>query len=347
MSSNSVTDEELSVFSDSIVSLFSASSAQKNGDSGSGNGSFDRVIKLLLKQYPQAAQTPHGRSGRLPLVLADRAGDRTWNDGMKTLLRAYPPALFSGSKGMIPIKLYPHVLSLIGGGDPPDAPQTLCSNTSDFPTTNTTSMVHRGCYGNRFIGRGGIGLLHNLLLLKQRHIRELMAGTASTQTSNNSLFTGGRHLFHMNSNVPMSSSTRIRVREHHAIRRGNSSHRMGAHSSNASSAYENGRNGQGKQPHRKIRKEYATTMFELLRAKPDLIETARSHQGNLKSDLHERRSNTSSVLVSARELFLDRCNASRQSSQSEGKRDQLSPRTRKKITSRTLLERMKVYERDI
>ena len=118
MSNNSVVDEESSVFSDSIVSLFSVASSKKNGDSNnSKNASFDKVIKLLLKQYPQAAQTPHGRTGRLPLVLADRAGHRTWNDGMKTLLRAYPPALFSGSKGMIPVKLYPYVLfacSMIG-----------------------------------------------------------------------------------------------------------------------------------------------------------------------------------------------------------------------------------------
>ena len=84
-------------------------------------------MKLLLKQYPQAAQTPHGRSGRLPLVLADRVGNRTWNDGMKTLLRAYPPALFSGSTGMIPVNLYPNVLSLIGGGNFSDSTAQKCA----------------------------------------------------------------------------------------------------------------------------------------------------------------------------------------------------------------------------
>ena len=117
-SNNSVIDEESSVFSDSIVSLFSGMSSKKYGDGNCSYDSFDKAIKLLLKEYPQAAQTPHGRSGRLPLVLADRAGNRTWNDGMKTLLKAYPPAIFSGSNGKMPVKLYPNILSLIGGGKP-------------------------------------------------------------------------------------------------------------------------------------------------------------------------------------------------------------------------------------
>eukprot|EP00536_Pseudo-nitzschia_multiseries_P006357 jgi/Psemu1/65555/estExt_Genemark1.C_1340006 len=229
-SNNATMDEDSSVFSDSIVSLFSSASTRNNANDKSGNASFEKVIRLLLKHYPQAAQTPHGRSGRLPLVLADRAGDRTWNDGMKTLLRAYPPALFSGSKGIIPIKLYPHILSLIGGGDPPLRCKVRNAiGAQNLPNTNATLSVQRTCPSNRFKGHGGIGLLHNLLLLKQRHISQLMAGTSVIPKTNEN----------------KSNTNSIR-----------------------------GVDG-------KRRREYVTTMFELLRAKPDLIEATRSHQQTL------------------------------------------------------------------
>mmetsp|Transcript_2211 Transcript_2211/g.3148 ORF Transcript_2211/g.3148 Transcript_2211/m.3148 type:complete len:547 (+) Transcript_2211:472-2112(+) len=72
---------------------------------------FDRVIRMLLRSYPKAAQIPHGQTGRLPLVLAIDARQRTLNDGLRALIEAYPAAL--ESKNYDP-KLYPHILSTVG-----------------------------------------------------------------------------------------------------------------------------------------------------------------------------------------------------------------------------------------
>jgi len=330
-SANSIIDEEFSVFSDSIVSLFSAASSKKNGDGNSSNASFDKVIKLLLKQYPHAAQTPHGRSGRLPLVLADRAGHRTWNDGMKTLLRAYPPALFSGSKGMVPVKLYPHVLSLIGGGDPPESSQTNCASVSNCASTNTMSSLHRSCYSNRFKGHGGIGLLHNLLLLKQRHMRELMAGTTGISS------TGRRQ------------PSRNLV-NHDGITRSEDNSQITSRYSSRSSSYHppkpsktNGRI--RSESDKKKRKELATTMYELLRAKPDLIEASRSHQVNSKSDFRKTNSINETMPLEAAISIPNSAHDSYYSHHPEGPQGQRLSRGRKKTTSRNLLERMRVFER--
>ena len=54
---------------------------------------FDKVFKILLQHYPAAARVPHGTSGKLPLILALKC--RSWEDGIQTLLDAYPPALTS------------------------------------------------------------------------------------------------------------------------------------------------------------------------------------------------------------------------------------------------------------
>jgi len=72
---------------------------------------FAKVIRMLLQSYPEASQISHGTSGRLPLILAMDAGQRTMHDGMKLLLEAYPAAL--ESKEFDP-KLYPYILSTIG-----------------------------------------------------------------------------------------------------------------------------------------------------------------------------------------------------------------------------------------
>lgn len=270
------------------MSLFSAISSKKYSERNCNFDSFDKVIKLLLKQYPQAAQTPHGRSGRLPFVLADRAGHRTWNDGIKTLLRAYPPALFSGSKGMIPVKLYPNVLSLIGGGNSPELSSRAFSGINNLPTMNTKSPYHRSCCNNRFKGRGGIGLLHNLMILKQRHMKELMAGSPGTS----------RQL-----SLPSNSKGDTRS-----------------------------------QPQRKKRRELATTMFELLRAKPDLIEACRSHEPCLKTDFRQIRSYEAISTSNS-------TNSSCCLGKPEGCEPQQLLRGRKRNTSRKLIEKMKVFER--
>lgn len=72
---------------------------------------FQRVIRMLLRFYPEAAQIPHGVSGRLPLILAMDARQRTMDDGIKLLLDAYPAALESK---YFDSKLYPYILSTVG-----------------------------------------------------------------------------------------------------------------------------------------------------------------------------------------------------------------------------------------
>jgi hypothetical protein len=86
---------------------------------------FDKVIQILLRAYPEAAQIPQGKSGRLPLVLAIRAGHRQWEDGIQTLVGAYPPALHSAKVG----KAYPEALALVGGGGhPPCRAKSILEN---------------------------------------------------------------------------------------------------------------------------------------------------------------------------------------------------------------------------
>eukprot|EP00566_Odontella_aurita_P007515 CAMPEP_0113572558 /NCGR_PEP_ID=MMETSP0015_2-20120614/26153_1 /TAXON_ID=2838 /ORGANISM="Odontella" /LENGTH=697 /DNA_ID=CAMNT_0000475587 /DNA_START=334 /DNA_END=2427 /DNA_ORIENTATION=+ /assembly_acc=CAM_ASM_000160 len=55
---------------------------------------FDAVLRILLRHYPEGAAVPHGVTGELPLAMAARTGKRTWEDGMKTTLLAYPSALY-------------------------------------------------------------------------------------------------------------------------------------------------------------------------------------------------------------------------------------------------------------
>ncbi len=317
------------MFSDSIVSLFSAVSSNKYGDKNYNFDSFDKVIKLLLKQYPQAAQTPHGRSGRLPLVLADRAGNRTWNDGMRTLLRAYPPALFSGSKGMISVKLYPYILSLVGGGDPQEPPCKKCAGIGIIPTMKKApSCQHNSC-DTRFRGRGGIGLLNNLLLLKQRHINELMAGASATYGN---FLIGRRQNTRLNSDRESISKENLTRHEH--IPRPDSNLRFNGDRRSLTLS-----SPKGGEPERKKRRELATTMFQLLRAKPDLIENCRSHQSSLKSEVRKIRSYD-------RKMPPSQTNAAKQfkgGKMNDYERKQLSPR-RTKVTSEKLKERMRVFE---
>lgn len=105
-------DDNGSIMSDSMHSLLSI--ATHNSSTTTGTRAFDKVIKYLLRHYPQGAWTPQGKTGILPLVLAAQTGHRTWNDGMETLLHAYPPALHS-RRLKIPLKLHPHVLARING----------------------------------------------------------------------------------------------------------------------------------------------------------------------------------------------------------------------------------------
>lgn len=72
---------------------------------------FDKVFKILLQQYPAAARVPHGASGKLPLTLALEC--RSWEDGIQTLLDAYPAALES-KRWASQDAIYPFLLARIG-----------------------------------------------------------------------------------------------------------------------------------------------------------------------------------------------------------------------------------------
>jgi ankyrin repeat protein len=104
------TGDDRSVLSDAAMSFFSSASVSLT------TNPFDKVIKMLLDHYPDAARTPHGKTGRLPLVMAIESGRRTWNDGIRTLLNAYPPALHS--KKLMDPALYPRVLSKLANAGP-------------------------------------------------------------------------------------------------------------------------------------------------------------------------------------------------------------------------------------
>jgi hypothetical protein len=327
-SNNCVIDEESSVFSDSIVSLLSGMSSKKYGDGNYSYDSFDKVIKLLLKEYPQAAQTPHGRSGRLSLVLADRAGNRTWNDGMKTLLKAYPPAIFSGSKGKIPVKLYPNILSLIGGGNP-----SVIS-----PPKGDSYIKQRTCSNSRLKGRGGIGLLHNVMLLKQRHVKELMARPSGTHNMYGNTLIGRRRNGRPYSDI-QSFSNQSLLHHQNISYADNNPHSMNRLSSRSFTSPSKNNGGIRKQEERKKRKELATTMFELLRAKPDLIEASRPHQPCFKSDSYRKMSLAGDVLSPKN------ASESYHSDKPKGCEHQRSSRGQKKNTSRKLIEIMKVFEK--
>ncbi len=104
VSSLAAADEEGSVSDLSFLSSATAVSAN----------AFDKVIRILLRHHPAAARIPHGRTGRLPFIMAIEGRRRTWDDGVKTLLGAYPPALESRR---FPMGLYSYILSLIGNRD--------------------------------------------------------------------------------------------------------------------------------------------------------------------------------------------------------------------------------------
>lgn len=99
------TSDEHSVISDAAMSFFSSATVSQT------TNPFDKVIKMLIQQYPTAARIPHGRYGQLPLVMAVECGRRTWEDGIRTLLNAYPPALHN--KRLITSSLYPSLLALM------------------------------------------------------------------------------------------------------------------------------------------------------------------------------------------------------------------------------------------
>lgn len=97
--------DDLSVLSDAALSFFSVATVRRT------TNPFDKVLKMLLQHYPEGARIPQGRSGRLPLVMAIESGRRSWEDGIRTLLNAYPPAMHK--KKLIQAELYPNLLGLV------------------------------------------------------------------------------------------------------------------------------------------------------------------------------------------------------------------------------------------
>jgi len=129
--------DDHSVLSDTMSFFSSATVSQTTNP-------FDKVLKILLQHYPRGAKIPQGRTGRLPLVLAVESGRRTWEDGIRTLLNAYPPALHN--KKLIEAELYPNVLSLVSGG-----PRCDFGRGIDFHCA--TSGVFDDLFANRSLTR--------------------------------------------------------------------------------------------------------------------------------------------------------------------------------------------------
>ena len=102
--------DDLSVFSDAALSFFSTATVCRT------TNPFEKVLKMLLQHYPEGARIPQGKTGRLPLVMAIESGARSWEDGIRTLLNAYPPAMHK--KRLIEPKLYPNLLGLVIGPSP-------------------------------------------------------------------------------------------------------------------------------------------------------------------------------------------------------------------------------------
>ena len=99
--------DDMSVMSDAMSFFSSATVSQTTNP-------FDKIIKLLLQYYPEAARIPHGQTGRLPLIAAMESGVRTWEDGIRSLVQAYPPALHS--KRLVHSSLYATILALVADG---------------------------------------------------------------------------------------------------------------------------------------------------------------------------------------------------------------------------------------
>ena len=125
--------DDHSVISDAAMSFFSSATVSQT------TNPFDKVIKILLQQYPEAARIPQGKTGRLPLVLAVESRRRTWADGIRTLLNAYPPALHN--KKIIPSKLYPNVLSMVATSDGLVGSSNPSSYAFDFASSGIVDLL--------------------------------------------------------------------------------------------------------------------------------------------------------------------------------------------------------------
>lgn len=99
-------------FDDDSVSIYTSNTFMSSYATTDVKNPFDQIIRILLRHYPESAQIPHGKNGRLPFALAIDAGRRTWDDGLRALFNAYPAAV--DSRDDIAPHLYPNIFTLIG-----------------------------------------------------------------------------------------------------------------------------------------------------------------------------------------------------------------------------------------
>ncbi|GFH54187.1 hypothetical protein CTEN210_10663 [Chaetoceros tenuissimus] len=111
VSSHTFSDEDSLV---SNLSNLSASTLTKSP--------FAKVIRLLLDKYPEAIRIPHGTKGKLPLIMAIDAKQRTMEDGLQILIDAFPAALEAKDFDM---KLYPNILSLLAQSKEVKVPKVI------------------------------------------------------------------------------------------------------------------------------------------------------------------------------------------------------------------------------
>jgi hypothetical protein len=129
--------DDLSVLSDTMSFFSSVTVSQTTNP-------FDKVIKLLLQHYPEGACIPQGQTGQLPLVSAIQSGYRTWEDGIRTLVSAYPPGLHN--KKLIHSSLYANVLALVNNS----CQEQVTSTAEDcFPRPSPHSKRRRHEAGAR------------------------------------------------------------------------------------------------------------------------------------------------------------------------------------------------------
>ena len=85
-----------------------------------------------------AARIPNGQNGRLPLILAIDARQRTMDDGLRALIEAYPAALETKNFDQ---KLYPYILSTVGKAKRLDVPKVLCTKESRYGSRRKKETV--------------------------------------------------------------------------------------------------------------------------------------------------------------------------------------------------------------
>ncbi len=99
---------------------------------------FDRVIRMLLRSYKAAARIPNGQNGRLPLILAIDAKQRTMDDGLRALIEAYPAALETKNFDQ---RLYPYILATVGKAKHLTVPRVLQTKQPGYGRSKKTETV--------------------------------------------------------------------------------------------------------------------------------------------------------------------------------------------------------------